>query len=150
MRLLLAAPFIILSLIGGGCSNVSNEPAAMVPVASFPDQAAQPATIADYIRERHTFNSFSDVEGRGKPAELEGMDGRNFLYVNNCPNKKPAPECQYRITLFADEGRDTTVFFLQETQPAHPTLYWGPITGPVAELASSMNKVAGRTLYDIP
>jgi hypothetical protein len=156
MRTLLF-PLTFLLCIGAGCGRSGQIPATIdappleSPVLNTsPSQREQVASIADFIRERRTFPAFSEVEGKARPVELEGMDGRNFLYVNNCPNRQPKAECQYRITLFAGEGVENGSFFLQETQAGKPTLFYGPMQGPVRTLVSAMNKVSKKTLYDIP
>lgn len=138
--------------LGAGCDQstaLKSQPSS--PNSQFPSPASsQQATLADFIRERRTFPTFSEIEGRAKPPELEGMEGRNFVYVNNCPDRKPSSECQYRITLFADNAKNATLFFLQESQAGKPTVFYGPITGPVSELVSAMNKVEKKILYDVP
>ena len=75
-------------LLGAGCASnppISN-PTAINNPPTIQDTLA-PASIADFIRERKTFSTFSEVEGRARPAELEGMDGRNFVYVDNCTTR---------------------------------------------------------------
>lgn len=126
--ILVAKLTTILLLFGAGCAKttpvVTPDTASPISINNIETDGLKSATLKDYIRERKTFQSFSDIEGRARPIELEGM----------VELARATSDDGSTIIVLGPSDKSGTIFFLKEISDGKPPITYGPITGALAEL----------------
>ncbi|MEK7094643.1 MAG: hypothetical protein AAB886_00865 [Patescibacteria group bacterium] len=130
MNIQLPSAFLasLLVFFGAGCAKtqpvVTPDTSSPISIQNIETDGLKSATLKDFIRERKTFPSFSDIEGRARPIELEGM-----VELTRATTDDGAT-----IIVLGPSDKSGTTFFLKELSAGKSPITYGPITGSLAEL----------------
>ena len=118
----------LLVFFGAGCAKtqpiISPDTASPISIQNIETDGLKNATLKDFIRERKTFQSFSDVEGRARPVEIEGMVELSRVTADDGAV----------IIILGTSDKSGTTFFLKELSDGYPPITYGPITGQLRDI----------------